>query len=103
MNTSESQDTKDSVLSGLALGCGAQLVVLIVTGVLWERVATRLKLDWGLCLYLAWITQWLALGPLIRLKQRKQAFRTVNGLLTVGGLLMLLTVITWAVAADFSE
>ena len=102
MNSSESQDPKDSVVSGLALGCGAQLVVLIVTGVLWQQMAAWLKLDWGWCLYAAWITQWLALGPLIRLKQREQAFRTVNGLLTMGGLLMLVTLIIWAVAADLA-
>ncbi len=102
MNTSESQGTRDSVVSGLALGCGAQLVVLIVTGVLWERVAAWLKLDWGWCLNAAWITQWLALGPLIRLKQREEAFRTVNGLLTMGGLLMLVTLIIWAVASDLA-
>ncbi len=102
MNSAESQGTKDSVLSGLALGCGAQLVVLIVTGVLWEYAAARLKLDWGWCLYLAWVTQWLALGPLIRSKRREQAFRTVNGLLTMGGLLILVTLIIWAVASDLA-
>lgn len=102
MNSSESKDPKDSVLSGLALGCGAQLVVLIVSGVLWNYMAPRLKVDWGWCLYVAWISQWLALGPLIRLKQRDEAFRTVNGLLTMGGLLMLATLVIWAVEADLS-
>ncbi|MGA7412160.1 MAG: hypothetical protein WBW33_16915 [Bryobacteraceae bacterium] len=102
MNISEPQDPKDSVFSGLALGCGAQLVVLIVSGLLLDKMGGWLKLDWGWCLYLAWITQWLALGPLIRLKQREEAFRTVNGLLTMGGLLMLATLIIWAIAADLS-
>jgi hypothetical protein len=102
VNSSESQDPRDSVLSGLALGCGAQLMVLIITGVLWNYMAPWLKLDWGWCLYVAWMTQWLALGPLIRLKQREEAFRTVNGLLTMGGLLMLATLVIWAVAADLS-
>ena len=103
MSSSDSQDPNDSVVSGLALGCGAQLVLLIITGVLWNYMAPWLKVDWGWCLYVAWITQWLALGPLIRLKQRAGAFRAVNGLLTMGGLLMLATLVIWAVAADLSD
>lgn len=102
MNTSESQDPTDSLFSGLALGCGAQLVVLIVTGVLWDKLGGWLKLDWGWCLYVAWITQWLALGPLIRRKRRERAFRTVQGLLTMGGLLMLATLVIWAVVEDLA-
>jgi hypothetical protein len=102
VNLFESQDPKGSIFSGLALGCGGQLVVLIVTGVLLDQLGRWLKLDWGWCLYLAWITQWLALGPLIRLKRREQAFHTVQGLLTMGGLLMLVTLVIWAVAADLS-
>jgi hypothetical protein len=98
----ESQDEKDSVVTGLTWGCGAQLVVLIVTGVLWRYVSALLKMDWGWCLYLAWITQWLALGPMIRRRRREQEFRTANGLLTMGGLLMLVTLIIWAVASDLA-
>ena len=89
-------------MSGLAWGCGAQLVVLIVTGVLWRYVSALLKLDWGWCLYVAWITQWLALAPMIRIRRREQAFRTVNGLLTMGGLLVLVTLMIWAVASDLT-
>ena len=102
MNTLESQDPKDSIFSGLALGCGGQLVVLIVTGALLNQLGGWLKLDWGWCLYLAWITQWMALGPLIRLKRREQAFRTVQGLLIMGGLLLLVTLVIWAIAADLA-
>ena len=102
MSTSESRDPKDSIFSGLALGCGAQLVVLIVTGVLLDKLGDWLKLDWGWCLYAAWITQWLALGPLIRLQRREQAFRTVQGLVTMGGLLMLVTLVIWAVVSDLA-
>lgn len=76
--------------------------MLIATGIMWNYLAPRLKLDWGWCLYLAWITQWLALGPLIRIKQREGAFRTVNGILTMGGLLVLATLIIGAVAADLA-
>ncbi len=102
MSSPESPDPRDSILSGMTLGCGAQLVVLITSGIVWNYLAPRLKLDWGWCLYLAWITQWLALGPLIRIKQREQAFRTVNGILTMGGLLALVTLIIGAVAADLA-
>ena len=102
VNTSEPLEPKDSIFSGLALGCGAQLVVLIITGVLLDQLTRWLNFDWGWCLYTAWITQWLALAPLIRIKRREGALRAVNGLLTMGGLLMLVSLIIWAVAADLA-
>ena len=102
MSASESPDSRDSIFYGVTLGCGAQLVVLIVTGVLIAKLGDLLKVDFGWCLYAAWLTQWFALAPLIRIKRREESFRTVQGLLIMGGLLMLTTLILWAVAADLT-
>jgi hypothetical protein len=103
VSASDPEYSKDSLFYGLSLGCGAQLVVLIISGVLLDKLGGWLKVDWGWCLYVAWITQWLAVGPLIRVKQREEASRTVAGLLVMGGLLMLVTLVIWGVAAHLAR
>ncbi len=85
------------------MGCGAQLAVLIVSGVLLAKLGDRFKVDFGWCLYAGWLTQWLALAPLIRSKRREESYRTVQGLLITGGLLMFVTLIVWAIAADLAS
>lgn len=102
MTIPQSLAPKDSILYGLTLGCCSQLLVLIIVGVLFDKLGETLRIDFGWCIYTAWITQWLALVPLIRGNRREGNFRTVQGLLIMGGLLMLASLVIWAVAADLA-
>jgi hypothetical protein len=99
---SDASAPKDSIWYGLALGCGAQLLVLTLTGVLFDKLDDWFRIDFGWCIYLAWITQWLALGPLIRVKRREKNFRTAQALLVAGGFLILATLMIWAFATDLT-